>query len=326
MNGQLEQLERLNRRKIAVLCGGRSRERDISLRSGENVYRAIKRLGLEPVKIDVAEDCPAQLINAGVDLAYIALHGKYGEDGCIQGMLESMGIPYTGSGVLASAIGMNKVTTKRILLAEQIATPAFLLIRRGEERESCRQAEEAIGFPLVVKPVEEGSSISISIVRDRASLLAKVREVLQLYRSVFVEKYVAGVEVTTGILEEEGRPVALPVLELVPVNEFYDYDAKYTAGKTEFILPANLDEKIYRDVQDLAVRVHNTVGCRGLSRVDAIVDGDNRIWTIEINTLPGMTETSDLPAQAAEAGIGFDDLVKKILLSGLPADMKDEEN
>lgn len=311
-------LAQLQQHKIGVLCGGLSREREVSLRSGENVFRALKQLGLQAVKIDAGPDCGERLKEEGVTLAYIAMHGKYGEDGCIQGLLEMMKIPYTGSGVLASAIGMNKVTTKRILLAEQIPTPAFLLIREGEEHTGCRQAEEAIGFPLVVKPVEEGSSISISIVKDRASLLQAVQDIVAQYREVFVEKYVDGVEVTTGILEEGGVPQPLPVLELVPVNEFYDYDAKYTAGKTEFILPARLEPEVYREVQETAVRVHRAVGCRGLSRVDAIIDREGRVWTIEINTLPGMTATSDLPAQAKEAGISFDELVKKILISCLP--------
>ena len=309
----------LQRQKIGVLCGGLSAERDVSLRSGENVHQACLRLGLDAVKIDVGRDIAARITAEGITLAYIALHGKWGEDGCVQGLLELLGIPYTGSGVMASAIGMNKLYTKRILVAEDIDVPPCEVVAAKDVAASCRRAIAAFGLPLVVKPVEEGSSIAVSIVHDEAVLLERATAVCEKYPQVVIEKFVSGKEITTAVLGTGAGARALPILGLEPVagHEFYDYEAKYTAGMTRFVLPAALPPDVYARAQELAVRVHNTIGCRGVSRVDAIVDAANRIWTIEINTLPGMTATSDLPAEAAEAGIGFDEVVRIILETAL---------
>jgi len=310
--------DRLRALRVGVLCGGKSREREVSLRSGANVFAACRRLGLDAVQIDVDNDIAFRLREEGVQLAYIALHGRYGEDGCIQGLLECMGIPYTGSGVLASAIAMNKLSTKRFLAAEGIRQPPCVLIGH-DAAASCKEARERFGFPLVVKPTEEGSSIAVRIAHDAGALLAAANEVSAQYPQSIIEQYVHGREITTGVLGTGDEAFALPVLGLEPVGgkEFYDYEAKYTAGLTRFVLPAALPPAVYGCAQDVALRVHKILGCRGLSRVDAIVDESGEVWIIEVNTLPGMTETSDIPAEAKEAGIGFDALVERILESAL---------
>jgi len=305
----------LEKYKIGVLCGGLSQEREVSLRSGEAVFQAIKKLGYKCCKIDVTRDAAALIKDAEIDLAYIVLHGKYGEDGCIQGLLEILDIPYTGSGVMASSIAMNKVTTKRILLSEGFKTPGYMIITKKNIKNDCEQALMDIGLPMVIKPVAEGSSISVSIIKKEGDLQTAAEAILHEYDGVFVEKFINGKEITTGVLGSYPESEALPVLQLVSKNEFYDYEAKYTKGLTEFILPADLEKSIYAAAQKTAVEVHDVLGCRSVSRVDAIVDEENNIWVIEVNTLPGMTATSDLPAQAKEAGIGFEELVERILFS-----------
>jgi D-alanine-D-alanine ligase len=310
--------ERLRALRVGILCGGKSREREVSLRSGANVFAACKRLGLDAAQIDVDSGIAFRLREERVQLAYIALHGRYGEDGCIQGLLECMDIPYTGSGVLVSAIAMNKLSTKRFLAAEGIPQPPCVLIGR-DTAASCNEARGRFGFPLVVKPTEEGSSIAVRIAHDTDALLAAANEVAAQYPQAIIEQYVRGREITIGILGTGEEAFALPVLGLEPMGgkEFYDYEAKYTAGLTRFVLPAALPPAVYGHAQELALRVHRILGCRGLSRVDAIVDESGEVWIIEVNTLPGMTETSDIPAEAQEAGIDFDTLVERILESAL---------
>ncbi len=303
--------------KIGVICGGISAEREISLRSGENIYQALIRLGLNAIKLEVGEEMVKQIQSSNIDFAYIALHGKIGEDGCLQGLLEIMNIPYTGSGVLASAIGMDKVATKRMLIANGLNTPAFEVICPLMLDDDLQKVVENISFPMMIKPASEGSSIGISILNNREELFTSATELIKSYDKIFVEEFVQGKEVTTGVIKTDGNPIALPILELKPANEFYDYEAKYTKGKTEFILPANLDSDVYLKVQEHAVKVYKTIGCEGAARIDSIIEENGKEWVIEINSSPGMTETSDLPAQAKEAGIDFDSLVKKIILSAL---------
>jgi D-alanine-D-alanine ligase len=310
---------RLKNHRVAVLYGGMSAERDVSLRSGENIWQACQNLGVNCVKIDVDRDIATRLVAEKVTLAYIALHGKWGEDGCIQGLLELLGIPYTGSGVMASAIGMNKLYTKRILEAEGIPVPGCVVINNQAPLDSCDKALSRLGLPLVVKPVEEGSSIAVTIAHDRETLVAAVSDIATRYHQSIIEKFIAGKEITTGVLGTGPLAFALPILGLEPVEgkEFYDYEAKYTPGMTRFVLPANLPPDVYARAQEMAVQVHRVISCRGVSRVDAMVQADGSIHIIEINTLPGMTDTSDLPAEAKEAGIGFDSLVERILHSAI---------
>jgi len=278
---------------------------------------ALKRQGIASFPIDPQDDdWLIRLVASQPDAVVLALHGKPGEDGTMQGLLETLGIPYTGSGVLASAIAMNKVATKQILIANGLPTPDYVVISpTSDVREQAAEVARVLGFPVVVKPTSEGSSLGVSIVHSFENLGTTLVKTFYDFHSLFAEKYIPGMEVTVGVLGTGRRIRALPILELVPKNEFYDYEAKYTHGMTEFHLPARLSETATRRVQELAVQAHLAVGCHGYSRVDLRVTPDEEPFITEINTLPGMTDTSDLPAQAQAAGIPYDELVLEILNS-----------
>jgi len=292
---------------IGILYGGLSAEREISLRTGAAVEKALAGLGYRVVGIDADRDLPAQLRSSGVEVAFLALHGRYGEDGTVQGMLELMGIPYTGSGVLASALAMDKVATKKILLHHELPTPGFMVLERGADRKAL--LERCRHFPLVVKPAREGSTIGISIAHDRDELEAGLDEALQCDSLVLVEDYIAGAEVTVSVLGDE----VLPIIQIVPKGGFYDYQAKYTAGQTEYLLPAPLPPVIYERLQQVSLQACRVLGCRGAARVDFMVR-EKEFYCLEVNTIPGMTETSLLPKAAAEAGMSFAELVERMLL------------
>ncbi|NQU17990.1 MAG: D-alanine--D-alanine ligase [Candidatus Saganbacteria bacterium] len=302
-------------KKIAVLLGGKSGERDISIRSGNNVLSSLKRQGLDVISIDPAEaDLISEIKKNKIDLVYIALHGKFGEDGVVQGLLEHYGIPYTGSKILASALAMNKVATKQILMTEKIPTPKYTRINTEKINTEVTRIVKDFPFPLMLKPEEEGSSLGISLIKDPGKFGDVLRETAQKFPQLFVEQYIKGTEITIGVLGTK-KVEALPVLELVPKNEFYDFEAKYTKGMTEFILPARLSKDVCKKAQEIAVASHQVLGCYGVSRVDLMVSNDGTPYVNEINTIPGMTDTSDLPAQAKHIGISFDELVLKILES-----------
>jgi len=304
----------LKTKTIGVLMGGLSGEREISLRSGENCARALESRGYHVVRIDAVRDVAQRLDENGVEVAFLALHGRYGEDGTIQGLLEVMGIPYTGSGVLASALGMNKISAKKIVRSSGVPTPDSCEIQVDEPAgEAAARIEETLGFPVMIKPVDEGSSLGVIKCKDAAELPGFLEKVRSEFGTVFAERFVAGCEITVGVLELDGRLTTLPVLELVPKREFYDYEAKYTRGLTDFILPARLDPVVYERAERLALSAFRAIGCRGYGRVDLMVDAAGIPWFVEVNTLPGMTELSDLPAQAAAAGICYEDLVEAIL-------------
>lgn len=296
--------------KIAVLCGGMSAEREVSLRSGKNVYEALWRLGYKnSILIDVDENIAEILSEENPDAIYNALHGKYGEDGCIQGLAEIMKIDYTGCGVLSSAVCMNKEYTKKILTGHNIPLIKSVLIKQGEDySEKIKELE----FPVILKPVSEGSSIGmykVNFPEDFAELYEKSASCGQ---DVMVEEYLIGKSVTTGVLEGKDGFFATEILELRPKNEWYDYEAKYTPGMTEFILPAELSSEMTEKVKKISVEACKACGCRGLSRVDFLVTKDVP-YVLEINTSPGMTDLSDLPAQAKACGISYDELVLMIL-------------
>jgi len=291
----------LKKMKIGVFCGGFSRERDVSLRSGENVINAIKNLGLNVIKIDPQVDG----LRDDIDIAYLILHGKCGEDGTIQGWLEMKRIPYTGPGVLSSAMAMNKVIAKEILARKNIKTPKWQLITKEENVK--------IKPPLMVKPCYEGSSIGVSLVKNKKDVKKIIKKTMKDYKKLFIEEYIKGDEITVGILGEEKNIKVLPILMLKPKNEFYDYEAKYTSGMTDFLLPAPLSKRVYSKAEKEAVRAYNALGCRGVARIDMIVDKRGDSYVIDINTAPGMTIHSDLPAQAKKAGMTFEDLVFDIL-------------
>ncbi len=301
-------------KKIGVIMGGWSSEREISLRSGENVYQSLKRQGFNAVKININRNFAQQIISAKIDIAFIILHGKPGEDGTIQGFLELLNIPYTGSDVLASAIGMDKIITKRLFEFANIPTPDYVFLPKGCNLKILTGiAQKKLKFPMILKPKAEGSSVGCEIIDNKKTLLAKCQKIQKEFGDILLEKFIDGMIATVGVLGQK----VLPILELVPKKQrFYDFKAKYTKGETEFIIPARLPKPIYQKVQELALSAHNIIGAKGFSRVDLII-AKNKLYFLEVNTLPGMTELSDLPAQARHIGITYDQLVLEILKSAI---------
>jgi D-alanine-D-alanine ligase len=296
----------LKKKKIAVLMGGLSAEREVSLRTGGAVLRSLQESGYQAVGIDAGRDLAQRLGAEGAEVAFIALHGRFGEDGTVQGMLELLGIPYTGSGVLASSMAMDKVTTKKILIHHELPTPAFEVFRRGGDRQELLQ--RCRHFPLVVKPAREGSTIGVTIAGDLEHLQTGLDEALLHDEVALVEDFIQGMEITVGVLDDQ----ALPIIQVVPKGGFYDFQAKYTAGQTEYILPAPLPAVLYERIQQSAVASCRALGCRGAARVDFMVS-NNEFFCLEVNTIPGMTETSLLPKAAGYAGISFSELSQRIL-------------
>lgn len=296
--------------KIAVLCGGFSSEREVSLKSGKNCLNALLRLGYNNAKlVDVTTNIANDLKE--YDVAYNALHGKYGEDGCIQGLLEILKIPYTGCGVMASAVGMNKEYTKKILRDSGLSLIKSVCVTKGDD---VFKAVKDLKYPLMVKPVCEGSSFGMSKVDSSDELETAMNEAFKYNQDVLIEEYIVGVNVTVGVLEKDGKAFATDILELRPHNEWYDYEAKYTKGMTDFILPAEISAEMTELVKNEAVKAFNACGCKSVSRIDFIIK-DDVPYVLEINTSPGMTDTSDLPAQSASMGISYDELVELILMS-----------
>lgn len=310
--------------KIAVLCGGMSSEREISLRSGKNCLAALHRLGYKNAEIvDVSENVMNDL--KGFEFAYNTLHGKYGEDGCIQGILEILKIPYTGCGVMASAICMNKEYTKKVL--QTAGLPLIKSVYLLPDEDPVEKVKE-LNYPLMVKPVSEGSSFGMAKVNCDGELIEAVENARKYNANILIEEYLVGTCATVGVLEgvnKDASPHPSPlgdgvsafatqILELRPKNEWYDYECKYTKGMTEFILPAELSPEITEKVKKYAVEAFKTCGCSGVSRVDFHIVGDIP-YILEVNTNPGMTDTSDLPAQAKACGIDYDNLVLMILNS-----------
>ncbi len=292
-------------KKIGVLYGGFSNERAVSLRSGKNIHSALERLGYDARLIDPAE---TQDWLKGYDVAFIALHGKFGEDGTVQTLLEAAGIPYVGSGVSASVRCYNKYVCKWILKEKGIPTPPFIM-----SRVALTQIPHGFMYPVITKPIEEGSSVGVTVSDNDEELWENTKALEAEFGNYILEPFFENnKEVTVGIIEDP-MARALPILELRPKNRFYDYDAKYTPGKTEFVLPAELSKEETLKIQALAVKTHEIMGCRGFNRIDMIIDAKTGPYVIDINTIPGFTDTSDLPAQAKEAGINFDALVQIIL-------------
>lgn len=310
--------------RVGVLCGGLSNEREVSLRSGNNCLAALKRLGYENAElVDVDTDLARVLKDRDIEVALLALHGKYGEDGAVQGLLELLHVPYSGSGVLASAVAMSKPLTKNVLQANNLPyAPTLVLTLR--DLPSLEETLSKIDWlPVMVKPLNEGSSVGVYKVTEKSEIQPLVTRTINEFGGALVEKYVVGQEITVGVLEEapehrNGKDIwALPILELRPKSKagFYDYEAKYTKGMTEFILPAELSPETTKLCQELAVKTFRALHCSGYARVDMMVGQDGQPYVLEVNTLPGMTDTSDLPAMAHEHGISYDALVERILMS-----------
>ncbi len=294
--------ETIKTSRIGVLAGGISEERDVSLRSGQNVLDSLLKQGYDAKLIDPKTD---PISKANFDIAFIALHGEFGEDGTVQAICEEANIPYTGSGIVASQVAMNKLASKSIMKKHQIPTP-----------KACSALHPWISPPCVVKPIASGSSIGVHILKNHSELKTW-QETVTNPGGYFIERYQEGRQLTVGVLDIEYQSQALPILELVPKNEFYDYHAKYTSGQTEFVIPAPIDDTIAETAKEYALKLHIHIGCKGFSRTDMILSPDNTIMVLEINTVPGLTSLSDLPAQAKAAGISFDELVRHILNSAI---------
>lgn len=296
--------------KIAVIVGGPSSEAEISRRSGKNIFNALKNLGyINAELVEVDKNIAKTLRDKGIELVYNAMHGKFGEDGCIQGMLEVMGIPYTGCGVMASAVCMNKEFTKNVLKEANIPLIKSVLVRKDE---SYKDKIKGLSYPFMLKPVSEGSSLGMYKVNSPEEMDECFQKSLEYGQDVMVEEYIEGKSVTVGVLEDGDKMFATEILEFRTKTEWYDYEAKYTAGMTEFVLPAELSAEMTRQVKQIAIDAFNACACKGVSRVDFLVTEDTP-YVLEINTSPGMTDLSDLPAQSKAMGIDYDTLVQIIL-------------
>ncbi len=315
-----ESMEQFGR--IGVLMGGVSSERAISLKSGKAITEALLRQGCEVVVLDITDGgrdaILALLREAGIDLAFIALHGQLGEDGTIQSILEEACILYTGSGVEASRLGFNKALAQNLFKKNGIITPSYVTLSNDDQVNTKTVVEQCEGFPVVVKPACEGSSIGIHLANTEQGLKEAMEHAWQYGDTVLVEQYIRGRELTVGILGQE----ALPVIEICPKHDFFDYDSKYTKGMAEYIVPAEIPKEISSKIQQSALAAHNVLGCADFSRVDFMLGHDQTFYVLEINTIPGFTSTSLLPKAASERGISFNQLCFQLI--GLAYGKKEE--
>lgn len=298
--------------RVAVLYGGKSAEREVSLKSGGMVLAALRDAGVDAFGIDVGDDLLQRLVSEKIDRAFIILHGRGGEDGSMQGLLEVAGIPYTGSGVLASALAMDKLRTKRVWLSLGLPTPAYAVLASEDD---CRRAATELGFPLIVKPAHEGSSIGMAKVDGVEALIAAWRSAAEYDSQVLVEQWISGPEFTVATLS--GR--VLPAIGLGTPHSFYDYDAKYLASDTQYRIPCGLSPEKERELQDLCARACEALGIQGWGRTDVMQDAEGRFWLLEVNTAPGMTDHSLVPMAARAAGLDFQQLVLAILADSVEA-------
>lgn len=294
--------------RVAVLYGGTSAEREVSLRSGAAVLAALQGAGVDAFGIDAGADLAERLITERPDRVFIALHGRGGEDGSLQGLLECLKLPYTGSGVMASALGMDKLRTKQVWQSLGLPTPPYVVLR---EKTDSAAAFEQLGTPLIIKPIHEGSSIGMAKVQSLAELQAAWAEAQKYDDVALVEQWITGAEFTVSILDRQ----VLPAIRLSTPNTFYDYQAKYLASDTQYQCPCGLSDEREAELADLCLRAFDAVGCRGWGRVDVMQDSDGHFYLLEVNTSPGMTDHSLVPMAAAAAGLSFTDLVLAILAS-----------
>ena len=303
-----------NKQHIAVLMGGWNSEREVSLRSGEAVYQALINLGYGATKIDFDRNIVAKLNEVKPDIVFNALHGQFGEDGRIQGLLDILNIPYTHSGIIAAAVSMDKVLTRQICATHGVKYPQFALIKKGENERNKKVILEEIGKPFVIKPINEGSSVGVQVILQNMPF--NLEEFDWKYGDeMIVERYIAGQEVQVAIMDNK----ALGAIEVRPKKLFYDYECKYTPGMTDYIMPAEISSDKYNEILDLALRCHKALGCSGVSRVDFILNnkngGDDEFYFLEINTHPGFTATSLVPKIAAHLGITFPQIVEYLVSS-----------
>lgn len=301
---------------VAVLYGGTSGEREVSLNSGKCCGRALEEKGFSVTLLDPASrDDLKRLIDETFDVAFLALHGKGGEDGTLQGFLETLGIPYTGSGILANAIAINKGKSKELYESAGLRVAASVLVGRNDVLDDAdrREIVDTCGIPCVVKPSTEGSSLGMTIVRDAADLQAALDTALAVDDEAMVEQFIDGIELTVGVMGSDD-PTAFPVIQILSNDdEFYNYHAKYAAGGSTHICPAPISEEATEQAQGMAVAAHAVLGCKGISRTDIMLDKEGRCWVLETNTLPGMTDTSLIPDAARAVGMSFGDVCEKLI-------------
>ena len=303
----------MKKQHIAVLMGGWNSEREVSIKSGEAVYNSLIELGYRATKIDFARDIVAKLGEIRPDIVFNALHGRYGEDGRVQGLLDILNIPYTHSGIIASAISMDKVLTGRLCFSAGVNSPKFVVIKKNDPNNP-KIILETIGKPFVIKPINEGSSVGVQVILEDMDFDIDAFN-WQFGDEMIVEKYIAGQEIQVAIMDNK----ALGAIEVRPKKLFYDYECKYTPGMTDYIMPAEIEKDKYQEILELALKCHKTIGCSGVSRVDFILNskngGDNQFYFLEINTHPGFTPTSLVPKIAKYQGISFADIVQYLVVN-----------
>ncbi len=300
-------------RVVGVLMGGTSTEREVSLRSGQAVLRALEGLGCRVLAIDIRSESGRELDGVSIDVAFLALHGRFGEDGRLQRILEERGIPYTGSGPEASRAAMDKVESKRLFKFRGVDTPPHRVIARGDTPKLLEQCARALGYPVILKPRAEGSSVGVTVHPDRSTLHDGAAECFKFDAFAIMEKFIEGRELTVGILEGK----TLPIIELKPARKFYDYTAKYADSGTQYIVDPPMSDLEQRRVLKTAKAANDALGCQGMSRVDVILTPLCSVHVLEVNTIPGLTERSLFPKAAAAAGIGFGDLCRRITEAAL---------
>lgn len=308
--------------RIAVLYGGVSGEREVSLSSGKGIVKALQKKHHEVIEIDFKPDRLQELISLDVDLVFIGLHGKYGEDGRIQGLLDMLNIPYVGSNVLASALAMDKAKAKQVFANNKIPVAhslSFQITSRTNKDKIIQQIKDNFAVPFVIKPNREGSTLGLTIVKDKSEIKEALDKAIACDDVILVEEFIEGMEITVPVLGKIGNEEALPVIEIIPKNEIYDYESKYAPGGSEHIIPARIDIETTKKVQDYAILAHQALGCKTYSRVDFILTKENIPVILEVNTLPGMTPTSLFPDAAKAIGMTYDDLVEKLVELSLPS-------
>ncbi|NQT22936.1 MAG: D-alanine--D-alanine ligase [Candidatus Omnitrophica bacterium] len=294
-------------KKIGVLAGGTSSEREISLESGKAVYKALKDAGFNVLFLDIRDDAERILKTSKINVAFIALHGRFGEDGTVQAILEKLSIPYTGSDPRSSRLAMDKILSKKLFIKHKLPVPDYITL--DEKQVLPTQMHKQLGMPLVFKPHNEGSSIGLSVVRRKTDIAKALKLALQYSNKIIVEKFIKGREVTVGIFDDK----PLPVIEILPEHGLYDYSAKYIDKKTSYEIPAKIDKKSYDRAQRLATSAHNACGCKDFSRVDMRMSESGNLYVLEVNTIPGLTERSLLPKAARAAGIDFKQLCIRLV-------------
>lgn len=308
--------------KIAVLYGGISGEREVSINSGKGIMDALKNKGYDVVGIDFHPDRLHDILQLKVDLVFIGLHGKHGEDGKIQGLLDMLQIPYIGSGVLASALAMDKAKAKQIFKMNHIPvanSKTYSISKQMDISNIVKDINNNFELPFVIKPNQEGSTLGLTIVKDRNEVLEALNKALQSDSVVLVEDFIKGREITVPVIGGIGQERALPIIEIIPKNEIYDYESKYAPNGSEHVVPAPLEDKITNQIQEYAVLAHQSLGCKTYSRVDFILTENNIPYILEVNTLPGMTKTSLYPDSAKAEGLSYDEMIDMFVKLSLNA-------